>query len=97
MPNGDAHMPTDTTYLCQEPGNLDVFDWLIDHAQKHMKKDDKTGEIRRNQEMAKGVCKRCPRDIKQACLNAFGRDYTMGVIGGMTDQEREQLFEGKLR
>ena len=42
---------------------------------------------------AKAVCAECPIDIKDACLEAVGRDFTMGVVAGMTDRERRKLLK----
>lgn len=84
-------LPLGETLICQEPQNLDIFEWLIEHAGQ----SDRRGTYRANVERAKTVCAECPTDIKDACLEALGHDYNMGVIAGMTDAERHRLYKGR--
>lgn len=97
MPNREVKWPEDVVLLCVEPANRDLFAWLADHATPSGRKPDLTGAIRANEKKAKEICKQCPWDVKTACRDTYGRDYTMGVIAGMTDAERRSLYEPRRR
>lgn len=77
---------------CSLPENRDIFDTLIDLT---VGGKDIPGSARRRPwlEAARRVCGGCPE--RNQCLDVHGRDYTLGVIAGATDAQRQEFFEGK--
>ena len=88
----DSLTPVDLPVLCKEPEHRDVFDGVLEGANRSDKDDSKRHA--RYVTAAKAICGQCPILVRTACLKAHGRDYELGVVGGMTDSERRAKFDG---
>lgn len=90
----DTIPAADSPVACKTPENIDLFADVIDlsYARRQAARDkDESRRFKANVRAAKAVCAECP--VRVACLNLHGRDYELGVVGGMTDDERRKLFE----
>lgn len=89
----DKQLDVDSDAHCKNDHNPDLFTACIDltHSTPGEGKRFQQQKRRRFETAAKEVCAGCPVQIQ--CLAVHGQDYELGVVGGMTDRERRELFE----
>lgn len=77
---------------CSLPENRDIFDTVIDIT---VQNPTNPGSKRRLPwiKAARDICGGCPE--RNQCLDVHGRDYSLGVVAGATDAQRQEFFEGK--
>jgi hypothetical protein len=85
-------MPADSDLACIP--HADLFSFVIDRTVRPAAEDrDRSRGALAAVEEARAVCGTCR--FQFACLEVHGRDYELGVVAGLLDSERRDLFEPK--